>query len=494
MTTGSILLRYGCSHPVATLSALFLAWKSLLLLIILTSPGLGYDTSSSLLLSVGGKNENENAITGYLSGTPNQIESPWLKFVRWDAIYFTQMAEHGHVFEQEWAFGIGISSTIRWTAKIIGRTMDIGNLTASFMVAGVCLSHVAHWLAVLQIWAIASHLMGAGGGGSNRKSQRESSSEVPFLAAVMHIISPAGVFLSTPNTESLFACLSFCGFLAFLSATSQFHQGTVLRGACTMVASGLAFGLATLIRSNGILAGIPFLIEAVSIAFAVLSSQGVSLSRVVRLGSVVVGGLLVAAGMVLPQVLAYQEYCAGQSPGQRREWCEWTIPSIFTFVQSHYWNVGPFRYWTFSNLPLFLLAAPTLWILVQSAIEVMKKPEMVIRGKSPSSSSSSSPTGKGVTNTSTSKISSTNNNQHRLVVAASLALPQFSLAVLAFTSYHVQIITRISSGYPLWYIWLAAKIRSQETKNTSVAIIIIRWMIIYALVQAGLYASFLPPA
>lgn len=27
------------------------------------------------------------------------------------------MAEHGHVFEQEWAFGIGISSTIRWTAK-----------------------------------------------------------------------------------------------------------------------------------------------------------------------------------------------------------------------------------------------------------------------------------------------------------------------------------------------------------------------------------------
>lgn len=106
------LLQYGCSHPIATLSALFLAWKSLLLLIVLTSPGLGYDTSSSLL-AIG---EYETA-TRNLSGTPKQIENPWLKFVRWDAIYFTQMAEHGHVFEQEWAFGIGLSSTVSWIAK-----------------------------------------------------------------------------------------------------------------------------------------------------------------------------------------------------------------------------------------------------------------------------------------------------------------------------------------------------------------------------------------
>ena len=73
---------------------------------------------------------------------------------------------------------------------------------------------------------------------------------------------------------------------------------------------------------------------------------------------------------------------------------------------------------------------------------------------------------------------------------ASLALPQLVLAILALTSYHVQIITRISSGYPLWYIWLAAK-ATDEPKRVA---IVIRWMVIYALVQAGLYASFLPPA
>ncbi len=103
-----------------------------------------------------------------------------------------------------------------------------------------------------------------------------------------------------------------------------------------MVIAGSAFGLATLIRSNGILAGIPFLIEAVTTMLALLS-HGFSLTRIVRLGSVGLGGILVAVGMFLPQVLAFQEYCAGRSPGDRREWCEWTLPSIFTFVQSHYW-------------------------------------------------------------------------------------------------------------------------------------------------------------
>ena len=73
---------------------------------------------------------------------------------------------------------------------------------------------------------------------------------------------------------------------------------------------------------------------------------------------------------------------------------------------------------------------------------------------------------------------------------AGLALPQLLLAILAFTSYHVQIITRISSGYPLWCIWLASKATDEPKRVT----VVIRWMIIYALVQAGLYASFLPPA
>lgn len=79
------------------------------------------------------------------------------------------------------------------------------------------------------------------------------------------------------------------------------------------------------------------------------------------------------------------------------------------------------------------------------------------------------------------------------------ALPQLVLAILALTSYHVQIITRLSSGYPVWYWWLASMVLNDREvwsgkRKWKPAIIITRWMVIYGIVQGGLFASFLPPA
>lgn len=80
-----------------------------------------------------------------------------------------------------------------------------------------------------------------------------------------------------------------------------------------------------------------------------------------------------------------------------------------------------------------------------------------------------------------------------------LALPQLVLAILALLIYNVQIITRLSSGYPLWYIWLAERVVNstgfgQEDKSPFRSKYIVRFMVLYALIQAGLFASFLPPA
>jgi phosphatidylinositol glycan class V len=82
-----------------------------------------------------------------------------------------------------------------------------------------------------------------------------------------------------------------------------------------------------------------------------------------------------------------------------------------------------------------------------------------------------------------------------------LAMPQVVLALAAFTSYHVQIINRLSSGYPLWYIWLASAIavpakqpHDNLIRRGGMAQLIVRSIAIYAIVQGGLFASFLPPA
>jgi phosphatidylinositol glycan class V len=69
---------------------------------------------------------------------------------------------------------------------------------------------------------------------------------------------------------------------------------------------------------------------------------------------------------------------------------------------------------------------------------------------------------------------------------------QVMLAILAITSYHVQIITRIASGYPIWYWWLARRFFSPKFSTSGNQVVI--FMVMYASIQAVLFASFLPPA
>ena len=130
-----------------------------------------------------------------------------------------------------------------------------------------------------------------------------------------------------------------------------------------------------------------------------------------------------------------------------------------------YRNVGFLRYWTLSNLPLFGLAIPTAYIMINSA---------AVEGALLTDGTSS--------------------RRSQVSLTRRLALPQILVAVLAFTNYHVQIITRLSSGYPLWYIWVAGRIINSSPRVDGLMMIIITWMIMYSTVQAGLFACFLPPA
>lgn len=72
-----------------------------------------------------------------------------------------------------------------------------------------------------------------------------------------------------------------------------------------------------------------------------------------------------------------------------------------------------------------------------------------------------------------------------------LALPQLVLAFAAGSSFHVQIVNRIASGYPLWYLTVAAWLVEESSHRGQWAS---RAIVIYSMVQGMLYANFLPPA
>lgn len=78
-----------------------------------------------------------------------------------------------------------------------------------------------------------------------------------------------------------------------------------------------------------------------------------------------------------------------------------------------------------------------------------------------------------------------------------LAVPQGLLAIMAIMSYHVQIVNRISSGYPVWYWYLVSigmECLQDSRKNHRSLALAAQAMVAYALIQGVLYGSFLPPA
>jgi phosphatidylinositol glycan class V len=105
--------------------------------------------------------------------------------------------------------------------------------------------------------------------------------------------------------------------------------------------------------------------------------------------------------------------------------------------------------------------------------------------------------------TGTSKPGSEGERRLFTHVCFQLAIPQMILAVMATTSFHVQIINRISSGCALWYVVLAILVvdRGSGPQKGLLGVlggrnreVLVRVMVAYAIVQGGLYAAFLPPA
>lgn len=159
------------------------------------------------------------------------------------------------------------------------------------------------------------------------------SQRVAVTAGLLHILSPAGLFLSAPYNESTFSFLTFAGLLLFSHGCPRQSRGIL--GDIAIVGSGIILGLATTFRSNGLLNGIPFAVYALFECSSIIRSPTVvSLRRLAALG---IGAQFIAMGSIGPQALAYNVFCSGPSVVAPRPWCGDWIPSIYSYVQGRYW-------------------------------------------------------------------------------------------------------------------------------------------------------------
>lgn len=190
---------------------------------------------------------------------------------------------------------------------------------------GVAIAHGCHLGSVLILFYLSECI-------SSSKSGRVHK-DFALLAAAFHIISPAGMFLSAPYAEGPFALFNFLGFYLYIKARRKHEKAS--GGSLLMLASALAFGLATTLRSNGLLSGSLFVYDAISEVYYLVKGYD-KRSGLRRLCATIMAGSVMALGMLVPQYIAYVEYC-GASASDPRPWCSNWLPSIYTWVQKHYW-------------------------------------------------------------------------------------------------------------------------------------------------------------
>lgn len=195
--------------------------------------------------------------------------------------------------------------------------------------AGVLLAHGFHFLSIHMLYQLSLCI--------NPVTSKIKTPSFAVLAATLHVISPAGVFLSAPYAESPFSFLNFAGFFLYARSCQRRSSGRDGTGNLLLAASGIMFCLACTFRSNGLLSGLVFCYEAIDSTVALSQRQDLG-ANLWRLFAAFLAGSLMALGPITVQYLAYTKYCVNiENFDDRRSWCSKWVPSIYTWVQEYYW-------------------------------------------------------------------------------------------------------------------------------------------------------------
>ncbi|KAJ9105768.1 hypothetical protein QFC20_004255 [Naganishia adeliensis] len=402
--------------------------------------GQAFDTSASILLE-------QSSVIG--------ADSPLQNFLRWDALYYFKIALDGYRFEQELAFLPGwplcmrlAGEAVRYLRNLKGKAstdLDVFDV----LVGGVFLANALSVAASVAFYKLTSRV--------------SANKTFALYASYLYILTTSPATASSPYTEPLFAFLTCTGLYLVLPSRISKKSGASL--VLSKILGLVCLAAATGTRSLGIL-------NMLVIAWQAFLQPIIQGDR--RVSIVINRGFLTAAAaafIVLPfvgfQYLAYRSYC---SDGKTtRPWCDHALPSVYNFVQDHYWNVGFLRYWTLPQLPNFLLASPVML----SAIYTVYNYALQASSRAPGNALASDSVGY-------------------------LLVHLVTTWILLFSS-HTQIALRTMGGNPFFWWGLAHQVwkfadGSGTVRTTRIGRIWIGWAVVWSLVSTVLWAGFYPPA
>lgn len=422
--------------PIQKLSLLFAAVKITQLTLLAATPA-QFDISSQLLLSQYHHEksylESWNTPLQPLNSILSNVSTLLLdrvvdKLVTWDAVYFADLFANEIQFEHQFVF-----CPLWWrlvqSIPVPQKFHFYGKLLAATLIANTC-----HFLAAVVLFHYTLLVF--------QNARIFSPNRMALASLALFILSPAGVFLTAPYSESI---ASFSSFLClFLREKALLVQNGSLRFNSTLyVLSGALASLAYGFRANCLLLGLVYVHDLVV--------RPLQLRQIWPLFA----GLVLGATFTFSQFANYWTICHGT---QRGEWCSLKLPSLFTYAQAHYWNNGFLKYWRVANVPNFAFGAPTIGLSV-FGMHYFRQVNPVDR-------------------------------------ITPILLVNIVFLVLLLGFWHVQIVTRIHTFLPVVY-WVVAGLATQTSESENADSMQKLWpgyFVVWAAVQTCLFGAFLPPA
>ncbi|KAJ5070543.1 gpi mannosyltransferase 2 [Anaeramoeba ignava] len=380
---------------------------------------------------------------------------------RWDSIYFLRISKYKYENEQSFAFYPLYPILINQTSKFISFLQQ--NLPFSFeflenpeFLAGVLISNLSNILAAILMFKLTLHL-----------SKNEKFS---VISTLMFCLSPANIFMTVIYTESQFALFTFAG-IYFLN-TSEKNTGNSGRNFFRYLLSIICFMLSGATRSNG-------MINAGFILFDSLHRFKIA-RKITDFLVIIFQSLFAVVLIMIPNIVyqfyAYKQFCLSEFIKNTTgvpSWCNNTIPSIYGYVQNHYWNVGFLNYYTFLQIPNFLLAFPIVLISLLGIFYSWKKDFF---------------------NVLTIGFFPDKNSDFQFFTSKNVLVHTFHLLFLTLFGLfimHVQVITRfLSSSSPFIY-WFAAEV-VMNPKFRKFSLFLIAYFLIFSFVGPLLFTNFYP--
>ena len=459
-------------------------------------------------------------------------------FARWDAVYFLRLAHTStYEFEQFHAFFpffpaciCGVAACMRGALSGLGAASTLSP-ESLVLVAGATVTHIAFVAAAVVLYELSAQVL--------------DNERLALHASVLFCFSPASIFFSAIYTESPFALASFVSMLCFSRADTtgapSFSSSSALRSWAWFLGGIAAASVATAIRSNGIVLaafGLHVVARRTWIECGCRGNQSepalcrASGSRLairtrvvatVRAVVVAVACTLIAIPFVRFQQYGHDLYCVAKYSGEtlllqeRRPWCaEEGLSNLYAFVQSEYWNQGPFCYWTLKQIPNFLLAAPVLLLSVAMAVcyqavrtkaadgvtmtHIFMLERLVGFDTNAKMIATSGYDGDGgdvgngddanqkVRRRSVPTTRSVFENRK----TAAFVWHCSALAVLMFICFHVQVATRfLFAASPALY-WYVADLVERRGENSWPAHLVLTYFCVYFILGATLFSAFYP--